>query len=218
MSDLPDNTLPISIVAYTISSLPIDIVAQTVGNIAIDIAAQSVGNINVNLAASAITLNVNIASQSANIDVNLAASAITLNVNIAASAATVDIDISAQSISVKLVPDWGAINATDINLHGYSSVPNNTPTVLIDYTVPAGKTLLVYDWSAAIGTSDGQIAGSLYRSDVLTTYGRNGGIRGFQQVFNKPKRFDAGWIVRVAVVHQIGSNQDCYATVGGVLI
>lgn len=69
MSDLPDDTLPISIVAYTITSLPIDIVAQTIGNIAIDIAAQSVGNLNVNLAASAITLNVNIESQT--VDINI---------------------------------------------------------------------------------------------------------------------------------------------------
>ena len=50
-------------------TLNVDIVAQTVGNISIDIAAQTVGNIAVNIAASAVTLNVNLQSQT--VDINI---------------------------------------------------------------------------------------------------------------------------------------------------
>jgi len=97
-SGLPDYTRNVSISAITIISLPVDIVAQSIGDITIDIAAQSMGNVAVNIAASAVTLDVNIASQAADIDVNIAASAVTLDVNIASQAANIDIDIAAQSV------------------------------------------------------------------------------------------------------------------------
>jgi len=98
--DNPDYTLPVTILAIEIESLPVNIVAQTIGTLSIDIKAQSIGNIDVNLAASAITLNVNISSQTANINVNLAASAVTLNVNISSQTGNLNVNIAAQAANV----------------------------------------------------------------------------------------------------------------------
>ena len=113
MSDLPDWTTGVDILAQTIANLRVDIRAQTLGNLTIDIAAQSVGNINVNLAASAITLNiniaasavtlqVNIASQTANLNINIAASAVTLNVNLSSSSITLNVNISSQTANINV--------------------------------------------------------------------------------------------------------------------
>ena len=56
MSDYPDGTLPISIIAYAITTLPVDISAQTIGNLTIDIAAQTIGDLNVNITNAIITI------------------------------------------------------------------------------------------------------------------------------------------------------------------
>lgn len=56
MVDYPDGTLPISIIAYHITSLPVDIIAQTIGNLNIDIKAQTIGDINVNITNATITV------------------------------------------------------------------------------------------------------------------------------------------------------------------
>ena len=69
MTDYPDGTLPISIIAYAIATLPVDIKAQTIGNIEIDIAAVSHG-----------TIDINIKAQTADVDVNIAASAVTIDI------------------------------------------------------------------------------------------------------------------------------------------
>ncbi|MEM2567330.1 MAG: hypothetical protein QXH20_02520 [Candidatus Bathyarchaeia archaeon] len=89
-------------------TLPINIVAQTITTLAVDIKAQSAGNLNVNIAASAATLNVNILSQSVSISVKTAAnehvdtdivSSVTLPINIVAQTiTTLGVDIKAQSV------------------------------------------------------------------------------------------------------------------------
>ena len=83
MSDYPDGTLPISIIAYAIASLPVDIIAQTIGNIAIDIAAQTVGDINVNIAAQDADININISAQDADVNVNITNASITVTGTVA---------------------------------------------------------------------------------------------------------------------------------------
>jgi len=192
----PDFTLPVSLVAQIIEKLKVDIVAQTIPHIDVDIAAQTVGNINVNLAASTITLDVNIASQAANLN----------------------IDIKAQSISVKLVPDWGAIQAEDVDVTGSASVPSGQTTQVIVYTVPAGKTLLIYDWSAAILTSDGQLYGALENATDLVVLSHAGGTRGFQTPLSKPKRVAGGKQVGIFIRHDTGAAQIIHAHFGGTLI
>ncbi len=102
------------------SVLEVDIKSQTVGNLAVDIAAQTVGNLNVNIAASAVTLDVNISSQSSNLNVNLAAISATsdLNVAIASSSVTLDVNISSQSANINV-----ALAASSITLTTQGNVP-----------------------------------------------------------------------------------------------
>ncbi len=154
MADYPDWTsavhlvgteimLPVDIQAQYVT-LGVDIVAQTVGNITIDIAAQTVGNIHVNLAASAITMNVNISSQTANINVNLAASAITISV---AVTGTANINITAQTVGIYGERDWAAFQNYDLLLTVTASFVQDEEKNIITYTVPSGKVLYVNDLS-----------------------------------------------------------------------
>ncbi len=102
------------------SVLEVDIKSQSVGDLAVNIAAQSVGNLNVNLAASAVTLDVNISSQSSNLNVNLAAISATsdLNVAIASSSVTLDVNISSQTANINV-----ALAASSITLTTQGNVP-----------------------------------------------------------------------------------------------
>jgi len=179
MADLPDWTTSVDIIAQTIAELSVDIIAQTVGDIAIDIAAQTagditvdiaaqtVGNIDINLAASAITLDINIASQAADIDINLAASAITLDINIASQAADIDINIAsqagdvtisiqAQTIGITLEGDWQTEAGNDQNLSGGASIASGAGQYILDHTVPAGKKFYACQFSC-VGY-DGSVA------------------------------------------------------------
>lgn len=123
MSDLPDWTTGVDILAQTIGNLNVDIVAETIAHLHIDIVAQSVGNLNVNIAASAVTLNVaiqssavtlnvNISSQSVNLNVNIAASAVTLNVAIASSAVTLNVAIQSSAVTLNV----NVSTSVDINI------------------------------------------------------------------------------------------------------
>ena len=76
-------------------TLPINIVAQTITTLAVDIKAQTVGNLNVNIAASAVTLDVAIQSTAVTLPVSIQSSAVTFNVNIVSQA--VDINIKTSS-------------------------------------------------------------------------------------------------------------------------
>lgn len=109
------------------SRVMVDVVAQTIANMKVDVSAQSIGNLAVNIAASAITLQVNIASQSANIAVSIAAQTLSavavdiktqtvgnlavniaaqsignLAVNIAASAITLNVNISSTTSNINV--------------------------------------------------------------------------------------------------------------------
>jgi hypothetical protein len=99
--------LDVDIAAQSVGNVGVDIKAQTLGtvaisinsanitgNVPIDIKAQTMGNVSVNIAASAVTLQVNIASQTSNLNVNLAASAITLNINVTSQSAPININTS----------------------------------------------------------------------------------------------------------------------------
>jgi len=97
MSDWPDYTYPVDIVAQTITNLAVDIAAQSVGNLAVDIAGQSLGNLSVDIAAQSI----------GNINVNLAASDITLPINIQSTSVTVPISIESQAVDLNIKTSGG---------------------------------------------------------------------------------------------------------------
>jgi len=192
----PDFTLPVSIIAQIIEKLKVDIVAQTLAELKIDITSQTLPEL----------------------DVNIAASAVILDVNIASSAAVVDIDISAQTISVKLVPDWGAIQAEDVDVYGTKAAASGSYVQVLSYTVPTGKTLLIYDWSIAIYGSDGQVVAYMYNNtdDLIINVG--GGARGFQTPLSKPKRIGAGKTVSIWARQDTGASQSLLAHFGGTLL
>jgi len=192
----PDFTLPVSIIAQIIEKLKVDIAAQTLAELKIDIAAQTLPQL----------------------DVNIAGQAVTLDVNIAASAITMDISITGQTVSVKLVPDWGAIQAEDVDLYGTLWADTGGFYTVIEYTVPPGKTLLIYDWSLILASANGQVCGALYNATLDVFLSVGGGTRGFQTPFSKPKRIEEGQVIRLTGRQDTGAWQFLSAHLGGVLL
>lgn len=188
--------MPIDIQAQYVT-LEMDIVAQTVGNISIDIAAQTIGNINIDIAASAITLDVNLKSQTANINidiaaqtagnlaVNITASDVTLNMNLEASAITLNIDMHTQSVGIYLQPEWAAKEGIDKDITGIYGGGG----YIIDYTVPAGKELRIFDFGYA---DDIDEPISVILQCGVTALAACGGSLGASFSLTKPKIFEAG--------------------------
>lgn len=132
--------------------------------------------------------------------------------------ADIRIEFHAQTMAVKLVPDWGAVEATDIDTTSYDeTVLNNTITTITSYTVPVGKTLLIYDWSASVGSADIGFWAILdiFLGSVLSV---GGGMRAFQTPLSKPKRVAAGNVARIRVYQSSGVNQSFWGHFGGILI
>jgi len=131
---------------------------------------------------------------------------------------TLPIGLLMQLIPVKLVPDWGAIEAEDVDVIGSASMPTGIPTELLDYKVPAGRTLLIYDWSITLADGDGQVSGELENETdgVILSYG--GGVRGFAQSFSKPKRVVGGKVVSIDAVQYTGATRAGVGHLGGTLI
>lgn len=78
MTDYPDGTLPISIIAYAIATLPVDIKAQTLGTVAIDIKAQTLGTVDINIKSQTAAINVDITAQTATLTVNIGTGAVSV--------------------------------------------------------------------------------------------------------------------------------------------
>jgi len=131
---------------------------------------------------------------------------------------TLPIGLLMQLIPVKLVPDWGAIEAEDIELQGCASAPTATSTLLLSYTVPAGKTLLIYHWAAVNASSEYAAYYHLYNSTDMFVLSYGTGYRGFQTSFGKPIRMASGKTVAVYGTQGSGVSQVLCAHVGGVLI
>lgn len=205
MADYPDHTtltyiqgtlviLPIRIVAQTVT-LEVDIVAQSVGDIAIDIAAQSVGNLDINLAASAITINVDLVAQ---------------------TVGDITIDIEAQSVGVYLQPDWSALQDDDKNITGFElNKAAGSEHKIIDYTVPAGKTLYVTLIGGAMQSPDGYVDFYLYDEDDAAILALGGGAGGGCVPLTKPVKVPAGHDAELYVGHVGTGNKTLYAMIGG---
>ena len=129
-----------------------------------------------------------------------------------------DITLIDHLVALKLVPDWGAIEATDIDLEGEADIPDATFGYPVIYTVPNGKTLLIYDWSAGFVDGDGQFYAELTNYTTYVVLGIGGGTRGFQTPLNKAKRVASGETIAIAVVHNTGATRFVGAHFGGVLI
>jgi len=131
---------------------------------------------------------------------------------------TLPIGFFLQLIPVKLVPDWGAIQAEDVDLYGTIWADTGGWYTAIEYTVPVGKTLLIYDWSLILASANGQVCGALYNATLDVFLSVGGGARGFQTPFSKPKRVKEGHVIRLTGRHDTGAWEFLSAHLGGVLI
>jgi len=156
--------------------------------------------------------------KSVQLDVNIASSTVTLNVNITGQEANINIDIAAQSIAIKGLTDWAAENATDIDLSGVRTADSGAYVYVVDYTVPSGKTLLIYNWDAILESADGQIIGDIFNVTTNTYICYSGGVRGFSVVLSKPIRVPSGQRVVVRLKQDTGVSQTVKAHLGGVLL
>lgn len=101
LQEVPDFTMPVSILAQIIDTLKVDIAATSIGNISVaianaptlNVAIQSAVTLNVNIA-SAPTLNVNITGQTSVINVNISSQSSALNVNILGQSSIISIKLS----------------------------------------------------------------------------------------------------------------------------
>jgi len=131
---------------------------------------------------------------------------------------TKPIAIIAQTLGVKLLPDWAAIQAEDVDIVATKIAESGIWTTILSYKVPAGNTLLVYDWSVVLPAEDGQVVGDLYNATTHYTLGLGGGLKGFQFSLTKPKRIPAEQTIEVTAIQVSGVAQTISAHIGGALI
>jgi len=131
---------------------------------------------------------------------------------------TLPIGLLMQLIPVKLVPDWGAIEAEDLDVIGGTLAPTDTDVTLVSYTVPEGKTLLIYDWAIVVSAATTGVTGALYNATDMVTLGYGGGNSGFATPLSKPKRVKTGKTVQVVGMHNAGTDKWLFGHMGGVLI
>jgi len=143
---------------------------------------------------------------------------VTFNVNITGQTANVNIDIKAQSVAIKGLTDWAAENATDIDATGSVNAGTAAFWTCLTYTVPSGKTLLIYNWEAALLNGDGQVAGFIYDDTTSTFLCIGGGQRGFSVTLSKPIRVASGHQIHVSVRQDTGSTLEIRTHIGGVLL
>jgi len=140
-----------------------------------------------------------------------------LKVDIAAQTiSNVTIEIAAQTVSVKLVPDWGAVEAEDVDIYASATVPSGSLTTLGTWTVPTGKTVLIYDFSVAMQDGDGEVYGDLLNQTDGTYIINVGGERGFLSPLTKPKVVPAGKTIAIRVRQDTGASRFIIAHFAGV--
>jgi len=167
VTDRPDYTLPVSIIAQEIAELDVNITAADIGN-----------------------LNVIIAGQVGNLDVRIAAQVGNINVNIAAQSGNVTISVNAQTVGVYLMPEWAAKTAVDKNFVGGVQLTSGGLGGGNLYTVPAGKLLFISDISFYRQTDAGNVA--LELTWAGDTWIVAGGTQGGSMSLTKPKTIAAG--------------------------
>ncbi len=189
-----DIMIPIDLQAAYIM-MPVDLQAQYV-TLEIDVVAQTVGNIEVDLAAQSV----------GNIQVDINAQTI----------AELKIDIDAQHVGIYLQPDWQVKEGTDKNLSGFATVPDRAATYVLDYTVPANKTLYVCQWGFNVAADIGVWAALQYKHNSdYTTLAANGGQVGGAHSLSKPMAIVAGDHIVVQLRQYGGSDEMGFGSVGG---
>jgi|GEM_PF-4598162 len=214
---ITDSTVTLNVNIESIASGVVFNVAQS-GTWTINAVQSGDWSINIESVSAGVTFNVNITGSTATLDINITGSTATLDVNITGQTENVNIDIKAQSVAIKGLTDWAAENAQDIDLWGSATCPTATDTWVIDYTVPSGKTLLIYNWGAASADGDCQLNGYIHDHTAGQNLALGGGTRGFSVALNKPIRVASGHEILVYVRQDSGAYRTIAAHLGGVLL
>jgi len=206
MADYPDWTDLVQIVGTDIMvavdlqaayiMMPVDIQAQYV-DLTVDIVAQTVGNITVDIAAQTV----------GNIGIDLKAQ----------SVGNITIDVETQSVGIYLKADWEVLQGTDKNEYGYATVGAEAEAIVLDYTVPAGKTFYICQWGFGVLWNGGVIAKLSHVHNATVTYlSVAGGYSGGTQSFTKPIAVLAGYHIKVYIINMdSGGAHTGYGSIGG---
>jgi len=117
-----------------------------------------------------------------------------------------------------LEPQWAAAAGYDTIQGGCAVLAaSGSLETVVEYVVPTGKTLMIYDWSGVIYTADGQIYGDLRNVTDGITIARSGGSRGFSQSFFKPLLLTEGKTIRLRLRQDTGAAQTICGHFGGSL-
>jgi len=117
-----------------------------------------------------------------------------------------------------LEPQWAAAAGYDTVQGGCAVLAaSGSLETVVEYVVPTGKTLMIYDWSGVIYTADGQIYGELHNVTDAVTMARSGGSRGFSQSFFKPLLVTEGKTIRLRLRQDTGAAQTICGHFGGSL-
>lgn len=125
------------------------------------------------------------------------------------------IDILTQSVGVYLQPEWAAKEGTDKNLSVRSSTIASHTGIVVNYGVPAGKTLYItqitfYCWGsdAADKEKDQMCWTYIYDNDGLAYRWFMGGNGGGGISLSKPMVFDTGNNINIGIINESGHNVD----------
>lgn len=126
-------------------------------------------------------------------------------------------DWSGPKVGVYLQPEWAAKEAIDFNMRGVVSVPNGIATIIIDYTVPVGKTVFICQLGQHIyGIT--VVIGSIYLVATAVDAVSSGGYGGFFCGFSKPIRMGENVHFRVYAMQFSGAPLTVSSHLGGYTI
>jgi len=128
------QTLPMLMILPAIMPLLQQMLSQTLSS----------STVNVKVESSAAILPIEISAATAIVPIEIKASDVTLNVNITAATARVGINIQAQDVDVQLTETFWSVRGKDKVIASAFTYIYPDGVVVINYTVPSGKRLIVY--------------------------------------------------------------------------
>ena len=125
-------------------------------------------------------------------------------------------DYYESSAGVYLQPEWAAKGGTDKNLYGYiTNVSIAVDTLILDYLVPTGKTLIINGYGVMVTILTGNVSGYLFDWIGAGTLAVGGGAQGFYVSLNKPVTIPAGRRARVYGAHYCAADASLHAIIVG---
>lgn len=131
-------------------------------------------------------------------------------------------DFEGAKSGLYLMPEWAAKEATDKNFYGFAVNQPGGQSVLVEYTVPADKTLYITQMSAATFPSAGTNIELVSISDMRiydATALQNLWVQGISVgggiVFPKPIVCPSAHLIQMRNFNWSANNKDLFIVVGG---